>query len=171
MTSRKLVVHPDPVLRRRALPVGQIDESVCTLVEHMKAIMKEEEGIGLAAPQAGESLRIFIALDGRKEGAQPIVFINPHLVVVDGPLEPSEEGCLSLPGIRANIRRQTHAVIEAQGLDGAVFRREDSGLQARCWQHEIDHLDGIMIIDRMTVMDRLVNRKQLRYLEAAGAAG
>lgn len=171
MTTRSLVTHPDPILRKCAEPVAQIDGSVRALVGEMSRIMAEEEGLGLAAPQAGAQLRLFITQDARKGATGNLVFINPHFILVDGPLVGAEEGCLSLPGIRATIRRQSHAIIEAQDIDGNTFTLEDDGLMARCWQHEMDHLEGIMIIDRMTVMDRLVNRKQLRALESSEAIG
>jgi peptide deformylase len=93
------------------------------------------------------------------------VYINPRLVRVEGTLEAQEERCLSLPTIRGTVRRQPIVEIEATDLEGRVFRMESSDMMARCWQHEMDHLDGVLIIDRMSSMDRLVNRTKLRALE------
>ncbi|MSR44984.1 MAG: peptide deformylase [Phycisphaerales bacterium] len=170
---RHLVLHPKPVLRCRADPIDSIDSAIETLAAQMIEIMKKEHGIGLAAPQVGVSKRMFVtegvAVDGSEEVPSPDrVFINPTILLVDGQLEALEEGCLSLPDIRGSVRRQPHVIIEATGLDGKRFMLESSDLMARCWQHEIDHLDGVLIIDRMSVIDRIVNRKRLRALERCG---
>jgi peptide deformylase len=160
------VLHPDPVLRRRAEPIGEVDERIRDLAEQMIRIMHEADGYGLAAPQVGESLRMFVTQrEGDDEGDGGIVYINPRLVRVEGTLEAQEERCLSLPTIRGTVRRQPIVEIEATDLEGRVFRMESSDVMARCWQHEMDHLDGVLIIDRMSSMDRLVNRKKLRALE------
>lgn len=160
-------MHPHPALRSRALPVAKIDASIETLVGEMIQTMHDEGGIGLAAPQIGVSKRVFVTVGESEDGGDERVFINPKFLLIDGLLEASEEGCLSLPEIRGSVRRQPHAVIEATGLNGEIFTMESAELMARCWQHEVDHLDGILIIDRMSPIDRLVNRKRLRALEAA----
>ncbi len=167
---RHLVIHPHPILRKRAESVAAIDGFIETLVAEMIEIMHAEGGIGLAAPQVGEALRIFVTQGEKEEGGDELVFINPKFVVIDGALESAEEGCLSLPEIRGSVRRQPRAVIEATALNGALFSMESSELMGRCWQHEVDHLDGILIIDRMSPIDRLVNRKRLRALEGSRGA-
>ncbi len=167
---RSLVLHPDPTLRRRADAVASIDASTRQLVDDMFRVMKEERGFGLAAPQVGESVRIFVT-QGIQEKDPPIAYINPRFIVIDGVLHSEEEGCLSLPAIRGVVRRQKHAVIEATGLDGNLFQLECEDWHARGWQHEMDHLEGILIIDRMTPLDRLINRKRLRALEARATIG
>ena len=136
----------------------------------MLRIMREEDGVGLAAPQVGESVRVFVTAAQDGELAPERVYVNPVIVSYDGPLDASEEGCLSLPGIRGTIRRPPRVTLRATGLDGEPFTLTSSGLLARCWQHEIDHLDGILIIDRMSAIDRLASRKPLRQLEASAAA-
>lgn len=168
---RSIQLHPQTILRRRAEPVDKIDAGVVEIVADMIRIMRQEGGLGLAGPQVGESKRIFVteASDEDKK-AQPRVFINPRIVLVDGLLEGFEEGCLSLPEIRGTIRRQPHVIIEALDLQGNSFTLEASDIMARCWQHEMDHLDGVLIIDRMSMIDRMVNRKRLRALESAGEA-
>ncbi|MSQ90355.1 MAG: peptide deformylase [Phycisphaerales bacterium] len=165
---RRLVLHPDPILRRRADPVEMIDAGIAALAADMFRIMKESHGLGIAAPQVGASKRIFVTEGPKGDGSDDRVFINPTALCVDGLLESRDEGCLSLPDIRGTVRRQPHVIIEALGLDGARFTLEASDLMARCWQHEMDHLDGVLIIDRMSVIDRIVNRKRLRALEASG---
>ena len=164
----KLVLHPNAILRRRADSVETIDNAILSLVAEMIHIMREEQGLGIAAPQVGASKRIFVTEGEAEDGGDEKVFINPKFLVVDGLLESYEEGCLSLPDIRGTVRRQPHVIIEALDVHGKTFTMEESGLMARCWQHEMDHLDGVLIIDRMSVIDRIVNRKRLRALESMG---
>ena len=166
--KRQIVHYPDPVLRQRAKPVERVDDSIRELVREMFEIMNEEEGIGLAAPQVGESLRIFVT-GPHADGDHPhMAFINPVLSGFDGELQSHDEGCLSLPGIRGEIRRQPKAVIEALDLEGKPFRMESGDFIARVWQHEFDHLEGILIIDRMTALDRLRVRRAVKELESGG---
>ncbi len=165
---RHLVLHPSAVLRRRADPVDTIDDGIVSLVEEMFQILEAEQGLGLAAPQVGASKRLFVTDGDEEHGGGKRVFINPKFILIDGLLEASEEGCLSLPNIRGSVRRQPHVIVEALDIDGKSFTLEGSALMARCWQHEMDHLDGVLIIDRMSVIDRIVNRKRLRAMESAG---
>jgi peptide deformylase len=163
--SRDIVVHPHPVLRMKAKPVAAIDEFVRELVEDMRRVARELDGAGIAAPQLGESVRIFLTCAREEEPER--VFINPVLEAV-GAVEPYEEGCLSLPDIRGSILRPGVARIRALGLDGEEFELESDGFPARVWQHEFDHLEGVLIIDRMRPIDKLANRRALRDLERAG---
>lgn len=170
MSRRQIVIHPAPVLRRKAAPVVRVDAGVRSLVQEMFEIMDQEEGIGLAAPQVGESLRIFVtgerAGDEGQAAVPARVFIDPVLKSLEGELQPHDEGCLSLPGIRGVIRRPPKATIEAIDLEGRPFTLTSDGFCARVWQHEFDHLEGIMIIDRMGTLDRIRVRKALKELEA-----
>ena len=145
----------------------RIDGFIKDLVADMHRVAKEYDGIGLAAPQVGESLRIFVtcALYGEPER----VFINPR-VEATGEIVAGDEGCLSLPDIRAEIMRPPQARVTALDLEGNEFTLEKDGIWARVWQHEHDHLEGTMIIDRMRPIDKLANRRALRDLER-GAAG
>ena len=170
MASRKLVTYPDPVLRARAREVSGIDAPIRELADEMLRIMREEDGVGLAAPQVGELIRMFVTAAQDEESAPKRVYVNPVIVSCEGAIDASEEGCLSLPGIRGTIRRPPIVTVRATGLDGEAFTLTSSGLLARCWQHEIDHLDGVLIIDRMSAIDRLASRKPLRQLEASAAA-
>lgn len=168
--GRRIVHYPDPVLLRKAAPVERIDDWVRTLVEDMVRVMEDLDGAGIAAPQLGESVRIFVvrerpAADGRP--AEPLgVYINPVLSNPEGAVEPYEEGCLSLPEIRADIRRPPTITITATDLDGRTFTRTDDDFLARVWQHEFDHLEGVLILDRMTAIDRLACRRKLKDLQA-----
>jgi len=163
------VRYPDPVLKRRAEPVAAVDAGIRALIEDMYAIMRKEEGLGLAAPQVGRSLRIFVT--EKHEDFPARAYINPCLIAADGPVAVREEGCLSLPGISVNVRRPSHVRIEATGIDGERFELEDSGLMGRCWLHEHDHLEGRLITDWMSPIDRLAARRALRDLEEAFEEG
>ncbi len=177
-----VLTYPDTALRRKATPVAAVTAEVRAVAERMIELMIEEDGIGLAAPQVGLAWRLFVAHvpPGDDRGPAddpptctqgPVVYINPELVEPAGNLEPYEEGCLSLPEIRGQVFRPPLITIRATGLDGARFTRRGAGLLARCWQHEVDHLNGVLIIDRMTQMSRLKNRSAVRALErTAGGA-
>lgn len=171
-----IVVYPADALRRKAIPVPAVTEEVRDIALRMIQLMREAEGIGLAAPQVGVPWRLFVAHvpedEDRSASAsppaanlQPEVYINPVLSRPEGDLVGFEEGCLSLPEIRGEVFRPETITIAAMGLDGNPFTRRATGLLARCWQHEVDHLDGTLIIDRMTQMSRLKTRSAVRDLE------
>ncbi len=175
-TSLTIVCYPARELRQKARPVGEITPQVRGVALRMIELMKQAEGVGLAAPQVGLSWRLFVAdvpeSDERSASATPptatrgaVVYIDPVLSAPSGPLEPYEEGCLSLPDIRGDVYRPAVITIEASDLEGRRFTQTAGGLLARCWQHEVDHLDGVLILDRMTQMSRLKNRSLVRELE------
>lgn len=162
----RILHYPAPVLRKRAAPVGDIDQSIKDLAERMIELMNEADGLGLAAPQVGVPLRMFVAQV--KQEDEPVrVYINPELSEFAPEMESHEEGCLSLPGIHVHVRRPYAATITATDLEGNRFSLTSDGLLARVWQHENDHLDGVLIIDKMNTMDRLATRKALKELQAA----
>ncbi len=140
MEIRKL---GDPILKIKAKKVEKIDEKVKNLARDMIETMKFSNGVGLAAPQVGESLRI-IVVDYEED---PIVFINPEILEMDGEVL-DYEGCLSVPGVEVPIKRAERIVFKAQDLDGRTKKYKAKGLLARVIQHEIDHLEGILILDR-----------------------
>jgi peptide deformylase len=158
----KITYYPAAVLRGRAAPVEKIDESIRHLVEKMADIMIEKKGIGLAGPQAGVPLRLFvISLTGTRENVR--AYINPT-VKPHGDLDEVEEGCLSVPGVWAKIRRYKKATVTATDLDGRQFTEEAEGLYARCLQHEYDHIEGTVIVNRMGEAARIAHRRQLKKL-------
>lgn len=174
--SLAIVNYPDPVLRKRAAPIAKVTDEVRRVAARMVELMHEAEGIGLAAPQVGLSWRMFVVHVPESEGRSasgltpsatrgPVVYVNPVLSDPQGELEPYEEGCLSLPDVRGDVIRPTIITMTALDLEGQSFSTTGSGLLARCWQHEYDHLDGVLIIDRMTQMSRLKNRSAVRDLE------
>lgn len=160
----KICLYPDPVLQRRCRPIEKIDAHVRELAENMLQTMHEAPGVGLAGPQVGSTLRIFVA-DPSGEGKSDEVYINPELEVLD-PEDVGErsEGCLSLPDIRVEIVRPKRVRIRYTRLNGERVTVENDELAARIWQHEFDHLEGRLIIDRMSQIDRLANRKKLKEL-------
>jgi peptide deformylase len=161
----RIVHYPDPVLRRRAEAIAEVDDTVRAVAARMIELMHEAEGVGLAAPQVGLPWRLFVCR-GESEEDPEQVYVNPELQMERGELVAHEEGCLSLPGITAEIRRPGAVAITARTLDGEPVTRRQEGFLARVWQHEIDHLDGVLIIDRMSKLDRLATRKALKQLEA-----
>jgi peptide deformylase len=155
--------YPADVLAGRARPVEKIDDGIRQLVEKMTDIMLENKGIGLAAPQAGVPLRLFIiSLNGTREAVK--VFINPD-ITPSGKFDAIEEGCLSVPGIHTKIRRYKKCSVTATDLDGNEFTEEAEGLYARALQHEFDHIEGATIVNRMGQVAKIAHRKQLKKLE------
>ena len=158
----KITRYPSPVLAGEAKAVEKIDDTIRALADKMLDIMVEYKGIGLAAPQAGLPLKMFvISLDGKKESGR--VFINP-VIKPFGDIVINEEGCLSLPRVWGNIRRYTQCEVTATGLDGKEFTEEADGLYARALQHENDHLEGRLIVDRMGQVAKIGGRGKLKEL-------
>jgi peptide deformylase len=158
----KMTRFPAAVLRGPAAPVEKIDDSIRKLVEKMTDLMIEHKGIGFAAPQAGVGLRLFIvSLTGTRDNVR--AYINPT-VTPHGDLDEAEEGCLSVPGVWAKIRRYKKATVTATDLDGNPFTEEAEGLYARCLQHEYDHIEGTVIVNRMSQTARIAHRRQLKRL-------
>ncbi len=147
-----IVQYPDPVLRERAKAVGKIDDRVRAVAKKMIELMQGVKGVGLAAPQVGLGWRMFVT-DVPDEG-EPKVYINPSLTNLGKSQDTYEEGCLSLPGIHVDIRRPTSATIHAQDLEGNPVVVSSDAFAARVWQHEMDHLNGVLIIDALSAAER-----------------
>ena len=176
----RIVNYPAEVLRQKAKSVETVDDTVRAVAERMVQLMLNAPGIGLAAPQVGLPWRMFVAHipkdPDHDEDApdsvsthteSPTVYINPTLTEFSRDLKPDDEGCLSLPEIVGAVRRPTTVTITATDLNGKQFTQRAQGLLARCWQHETDHLDGVLIIDKMTQIGRLKNKSAIRKLEKA----
>ena len=165
----QLTYYPAAILNRRAEKVEVFDDNLRQFVERMIGIMVEHRGIGLAAPQAGIALRLFVvSLEVDPETAK--VYVNPSLTPT-GAIESLDEGCLSLPGIYTGVKRYTDCEIRAQDLDGNTVIESTAGLYARCIQHEFDHLEGITLVHRMDAAARMVHRRQLKKLEEEHGTG
>jgi peptide deformylase len=143
--------YGDPVLRRRALEVTEVTTELRKTIADMIETMYEEVGIGLAAPQVGISLRLMVV--GHEEGREPRALINPVIVARGGEVT-AEEGCLSVPGIFAPVTRAEWVDLEATDVDGHPVKMRGRGLLARVFQHEMDHLDGVLFIDRLDPVTR-----------------
>lgn len=168
MAIRTILHYPDPRLRQKALPVGDITPEILKLIDDMAETMYAAPGVGLAATQIGEPHRIFLVdVAGENEPSNLLVFINPEIVRQEGS-QVGPEGCLSFPGVSEDIKRAERVRVRARGRDGATFELEADGLLAVAIQHEFDHLDGVLMIDRMGALKkRIVQRKmQKRAVEA-----
>ena len=160
----RVILYPDPRLKKKSLPVTAFDESLKRTAARMFELMREHKGVGLAAPQVGLNLRLFVVnATGKPEDDK--VYVNPALSDADGD-EEAEEGCLSLPDVNVTIRRPTARVLmRAQDLDGQPFEEVGEGFITRVWQHENDHLNGVLITDRMGPVAKLAYRKKLTEME------
>lgn len=144
--------YPDPALRLRARPVERFDDELRSLVERMASVMVEANGIGLAANQVGVLRRVIVFQRG--DEGEPTCLVNPEIVERSEELETEEEGCLSLPGVLVPVERHAAIAVVGCDLDGARARLELAGLDARVVQHEVDHLDGVLILDRTSAEAR-----------------
>jgi peptide deformylase len=153
----------DPVLKSRATPVDRFDESLQRQVSRMAGIMNDALGVGLAAPQLGISQRLLVYRVG--PDAPVTALANPEIEWSSGDQELGEEGCLSIPGVTVDVDRPIHVRIRAQDEDGEERLVEASGLEARVIQHEIDHLDGVLILERTTREERKRALRELREAE------
>lgn len=156
--------YPDPVLREPAKPVTVIDDKLRRLAADMVETMEDASGVGLAAPQVGESIRM-VVVDFDVENGDPRVLINPVITKRSGRKELAEEGCLSFPGLRTRIKRSPKVVCEAQNLDGEIVEYQAEGISARAVQHELDHLDGFLFVDKAGPSDKLSLKAELEELE------
>jgi peptide deformylase len=151
MAVLKVRKYGDPALRKGAVPVGEVTPEVRKIIADMTETMYDEVGIGLAAPQVGISLRLIVISDEEGRGVQAL--LNPVIVDRSGEVT-GEEGCLSIPGVFAPVTRAARVTVEARSVDGNPLAIDARGLRARVLQHEIDHLDGVLFIDRVDPMVR-----------------
>lgn len=164
MALRPVLQFPDPRLKRVSEPIAAITDAVRALARDLLEVMYDEPGIGLAAPQVGESIRLIVLdTDWTEEGAEPrpIVVANPEIVERAGTITWTE-GCLSVPDYQAEVERASQVRVRGLDLEGKSVEHEAQGLRAVCFQHEIDHLDGILFIDRISRLKRslYVKRRQ-----------
>jgi peptide deformylase len=156
MALREVLQFPDPRLKRVSAPVTEVTDALRVLADDMLEVMYDEPGIGLAAPQVGEAVRL-IVMDTAwtDEGAEraPIVVVNPEIVHREGQIVWTE-GCLSVPDFQAEVERSERVVVRGTDLEGRPFEEDARELRAVCFQHEIDHLDGLLFIDRISRLKR-----------------
>ena len=158
MAILEIKEYGEPVLREKALPVKEVNPEILNLIKDMAETMYTDSGVGLAAPQVGVSKRI-ILIDGEEDGL--IVLINPMIVKSEGEVV-AEEGCLSVPGIYSQVKRSSKVTVKALNENGDPIEITKEGLTARALQHEIDHLDGILFIDRIGRMERQILLNKLK---------
>ncbi|HEC79257.1 MAG TPA: peptide deformylase [candidate division WOR-3 bacterium] len=164
----KILKYPDPILRKTAEPVKAISKEVFELVDNMIETMLKEEGVGLAATQVGSLLRIFtLNTTPHEEQAKPVAFINPVILKQEGEVV-EEEGCLSFPELYLKIKRSEWVQLQAKNLYNEDLVYETSGLLARAVQHEIDHLNGVLIIDHPAEVDEEKVKAYLAKLKETG---
>lgn len=164
MPPREIVLYPDPVLRRPTREVERFDAELERLVADLAATMYAAPGVGLAAPQVGVGLRVAVVDAGGADGGPDLhVLVNPRLVTTEG-RQSEEEGCLSIPGLTERVERPRRVTVEALDARGAAVTIAGEGLLARALCHEIDHLDGILFIDRLTGLRKELALRRLRKL-------
>ncbi len=165
---REIVKYPDPVLERPGELVTEFDDELRKLIDDMFESMYAAKGIGLAAPQIGISKRVtVIDLSFQKNPEEKIVLINPEIIFREGK-QYEEEGCLSLPEIREKVSRAAKVTVRAQDVKGEWFEIDGDELLARAFQHEIDHLDGILFFRRLSALKRDLILRRIRKLQKAG---
>ena len=166
MPIRKVLTYPDPFLRQVAEPVTEFGAALDELIHDMAETMWDEPGIGLAAPQVGVGIRLFVYdLEVSNDHDKVQVVCNPKFVLMEG-AESDEEGCLSVPGFTANVKRAARVVMRGQDRDGAPVELDVSGLHARLLQHETDHLDGKLFIDHISALKRGIFKRKLKKRQA-----
>lgn len=158
MAQREICIYPDDVLRQKTIPVTEFSRTLHTLLDDMRETMYAAHGVGLAAPQIGELVRVTV-IDVSDSGNEPVEFINPVITAREGNI-PSEEGCLSIPDFRDSITRSERVTVDAVDRNGAPFQVHAEGLLAICLQHEIDHLEGVLFIDHLSRLKRDIFKKK-----------
>lgn len=159
MTILRVLKYPDPFLKTKTQPIESVDDSDRQEIADMFETMYEETGVGLAATQVGLDKRIFV-MDCSSDKTEPMVFINPVISEKVEEVE-GEEGCLSFPGVYAKITRARKITVTALDKDGQEFTKTYAGLEARCVQHELDHLDGVVFFDYLSPVKRKMLEKKM----------
>jgi peptide deformylase len=163
----QIVKYPHPALRHKAEPVAALSKEIELLAGSMLELMYKHEGLGLAAPQVAVPLRVLVvnfAADPEKKDSE-FVAINPVIVETSKTIIDASEGCLSFPELYAKVRRSRKVRVQAYNLKGELFEMTCEELPARVWQHEIDHLDGTLFIDKMGMIGRMQSKKALKQFE------
>jgi peptide deformylase len=168
MARLEVRILGDPVLRQKAAPVQTITEEQRQLIRDMFDTMYAEEGVGLAAPQVGVSERI-IVVDPHEDETQPFALINPEILQASKETEKGEEGCLSIPGLRDLVERSKSVRVRGLSPDGELREFDAENLLARILQHEIDHVDGVLFIDRVSPLKRKLLLSKWQKVKPEGA--
>ena len=166
MALRRIIPYGDTLLRRQSAPINEVDDEIKQLIADMTEIIGAAEGLGLAAPQVGVSKMLFIIdwTNLEEEGGEVKAYLNPRILDKSDEMDLAEEGCLSLPGISAEVKRPREVSVEYMTIDGESHSEQLSGLSARVFQHELDHLLGILFIDRISSSVRKGLKKELQAI-------
>ncbi len=164
LESLRIVNYPDPVLKEVCAPVTEFGPDLQAFAERMLELMRDSDGVGLAAPQVGVPIRLFV-FNATGEAQDNGICVNPEFTELSGSAE-APEGCLSLPSVTVTMRRAFRAVMRGCDAAGATFELTGEDLPARVWQHEHNHLDGRLIIDNMSTSDEIANRRAIKQLKA-----
>jgi len=170
MALLKIVHYPDPVLLAVGKPFGEeeFNEELRQLVEDMFETMYDSQGVGLAAPQVGISKRLFVMDVPLEEGeSNRIALINPEIILQEGE-QVGDEGCLSFPGIYTTVRREVRTIVRYKDVFGKEQELDCTDLSARCILHETDHCDGIVFLDRMSILKRELAKRKIKKLQKTG---
>lgn len=170
MSLLRIVYYPEPVLHTVGKPIGEdeFNAELKKLVDDMFETMYEAGGVGLAAPQINVSKRLFVMdCSGGEDESRKFAMINPEIVAQEGE-QNGDEGCLSFPGIYAKIKREARTVVRFQNVLGEMQEIDVNDLEARCVQHETDHCDGIVFLDRMTTLKRELAKRKIKKLQKTG---
>lgn len=170
MAIRKVLVYPDKRLREKARPVERVDASIRRLLDDLAETMYAEPGVGLAAPQVGVSLQVFVIDLKSPEGGELLEFVNPRFLSREGEMA-WKEGCLSFPGISEEVTRHARVSVEALDRNGKRFTIDGDELLAVAMQHEYDHLEGRLLIDHVSFLKKRMIRRELAKLAVERAAG
>ena len=165
---RPIIRYGEPLLHRCAEPVAEVAADVQALIDDMVQTMYAAPGVGLAAPQVGVGVRIFVCdISIGRNRSDLLTFINPEFVERDG-MQLEEEGCLSVPGFNATVARPARAILKGLDREGQPHSVEATGLLARCFQHEMDHLDGTLFVDRLRGLQKDLIVRRIRKLSRSG---
>lgn len=168
MALLKIVHYPEPVLLEVGKPVEAFDDELKKFVEDMFETMFEAKGVGLAAPQVAVSKRLFVMdCSGGEDSSQKIALVNPEIIRVEGE-QIGEEGCLSFPGLYQKVQRNLRTIVRYQDVNGEFQELDGADLTARCVLHETDHCDGIVFLDRMTLLKREMAKRKIKKLQKTG---
>ncbi len=160
MPLLEILTYPNPILRKKTTPVTEFGDELKALVKSMAESMYDAPGVGLAAPQVGASIRlVIIDTSPKEEENKLIVLANPEIYEKEGSVE-EEEGCLSLPELNAKVTRAVHIKVKAQNIEGEPIEFEATDWFARVVQHEVDHLDGVLFLDKISVLKRAMYKKK-----------
>ncbi|MCX7725855.1 MAG: peptide deformylase [Chitinispirillaceae bacterium] len=161
---REIRIYGDPVLRKRGKEIIDITPQIEALIDEMIETMRERDGVGLAANQVGEALRI-VVIDPTGGEEQPLILINPEIIEKSEEMEETEEGCLSIPDISLPVKRHKYVSVKAKDRGGKVFEiKKAEGLFSRALQHEIDHINGILFIDHLSPLQRKLISGKLKKM-------